>query len=191
MTKKKKLLLVSNAYTQTNTILNNPVLWYIYGLLKNRYDVSISGESLIVSDKTIKYSTHSRLYSIAVKLKLFFVIRTVCFLFCPFNKAKREAITKMNIQKFRLFLQETEFNFKTSPADFIINIDTEAAFLSRIFSKKYGTPLAYFIYEFYVGQSIDEKNDLFYDYRKKLEQEVVRNTTIILSSCNELSGDFN
>ncbi len=187
VTKKNKILIVTNVQ-----IKGNPALWFICNALETKYEISISGnerESKTTITNNFKYQTHSGLYSLALKLKLFSAIKFFCQVRYFGNLLKREEIANVTLLKLRLFLQRAEFNIKAPKINCILNIDTEAAFISMPFSQKEQIPTIYFIYEFYADQFLERK-DRFYHHRVIIEKLSIQNADIILSTVNEKAGDF-
>ncbi|MBS1646323.1 MAG: glycosyltransferase [Bacteroidetes bacterium] len=171
----------------------NPALWFIYNQLKEKYNVTISSFHPIekgMLNKNIKYKTHSFFYKKMEKNKRAFFFRRAYNYFYGQQLKKKPNLSQIIIEdRLRFFYSKIELYLKNRTVDFIINIDTEAAYISKPLSEKCKIPNAYFIYEFYAHQTLEIDNAVFVE-KTNIEKEGVLNSDIILSGANDLAANY-
>jgi hypothetical protein len=187
---KKNILLVVNVQTH-----GNPALWSIYKQLKDKFDITISGfeelkESVI--DKGIKYKNHSRLFRSIKEVNDKNIFNRIYFYFYfKYLKNNPQILPQIAHERFKFFCLKLNFHFNTlrniKRYDFIINIDTEASYISKKYATKNKIPTAYFIYEFYANQILGLDSSIVFE-KTVIEKSCIEYAHLLLSAANDVAG---
>jgi hypothetical protein len=94
-----------------------------------------------------------------------------------------------SILKIKLLLQKINFNLNYSKTDFLFFIDVESVIISKDICKKYNVKKITYFYEFY-ADSLEQPTKKLYDLKVKIEKEAYSTTNIILSTINNVCGDY-